>query len=259
MAGTREEVRAEWRLGWPVVVSCAFGITLYSAGYAALGTFIAPLEKEFGWSRSDVTAAFLVFAGVGMLMRPPIGLLIDKLGSRRLAIPGAILVGLGFASFSLLNGSMGQWLGLWLVMAVVCALVTPSVWSVAIARNFVASRGLALSGMMLGSALGAIAAPLWSNHLINQYGWRSAYRIMGLGWGTLVAIVCFFLLLDRRERPQGRNATPADRRDGRLYRARRRSLARLHQDRRLDPDQQHAQHVAVGAYDPDPDLGWHDA
>jgi MFS family permease len=200
MAGTREEVRAEWRAGWPIVVSCAFGIILYGAGYYALGTFIAPLEKEFGWSRSMVTAAFLVFAGVGMLMRPPIGLLIDKLGSRRLAVPGAILTGLGFASFSLLNGSMAQWLALWFVMAVVCALVTPSVWSVAIAKNFVASRGLALSGMMLGSALGAIAAPLWSNHLIKEYGWRSAYQIMGLGYGALVAVVCFFLLHDRRER-----------------------------------------------------------
>src|SRR4051812_17537602 len=130
MAGTREEVRAEWRAGWPVVVACAFGITLYGAGYYALGTFIAPLEKEFGWSRSMVTAAFLVFAGVGMLMRPPIGLLIDKFGSRRLAVPGAILVGLGFASLSVLKGSMAQWLSMWFLMAVVCGLVTPSVWSV---------------------------------------------------------------------------------------------------------------------------------
>lgn len=210
MAGERVGIAEEWRSGWPVVVACAFGISLIGAGYAALGTFIAPLEKAFGWSRSEVTAAFLVFAGVGIVMRPPVGLLLDKYGSRALAVPGAILVGLSFASFSLLNGSILQWLGLWLVMAVVFGLVIAPVWGMAIAKNFVVSRGLALSGMMLGSAFSAVGAPLWSNHLIKEYGWRSAYQIMGLGWCSIVAIVCFFMLRDRRERAPAGPAQPSD-------------------------------------------------
>jgi MFS family permease len=203
MAGTREEVLAEWRAGWPVVVACAFGITLIAIGYTALGTFIAPLEKEFHWTRTEVTAAFFVFAGIGVLTRPLAGAMLDRWGSRTLAVPGAILVGLSFASFSLLNGSLVQWYALWFVMAVVFSLVIPPVWGMAIAKNFSASRGLALSGMMLGSALGAIAAPLWSNHLIKDYGWRTAYQVMGLGWCSVVALVCFFLLRGRRDRSQG--------------------------------------------------------
>jgi len=207
MAGTREEVQAEWRAGWPVVIACAFGITLIGVGHQALGTFIAPLEKEFGWSRADVTAGFLVFAGIGVLTRPLAGWMLDKFGSRALAIPGAILVGLTFAAFSLANGSVVQWLAIWFVMAVVFGLVIAPVWGMANARNFSASRGLALSGMMLGSALSAVALAPLSNHLIKEYGWRSAYRIIGISWGGIVALVCFFLLRDRRDRPRV-EATP---------------------------------------------------
>jgi MFS family permease len=207
MAGTREEVLAEWRAGWPVVIACAFGITLIGIGHQALGTFIAPLEKEFGWSRSDVTAGFLVFAGIGVLTRPVAGWMLDKWGSRALAIPGAVLVGLTFAGFSLANGSVVQWLAIWFVMAVVFGLVIAPVWGMAIAKNFSKSRGLALSGMMMGSALSAVALAPLSNHLIKAYGWRSAYRIIGLSWGGIVALVCFFLLRERRDRPRV-EATP---------------------------------------------------
>jgi MFS family permease len=200
MAGTREEVRAEWRANWPIVIACAFGISLIGIGHTALGTFIAPLEKEFGWSRSDITSGFLVFAGVGMLTRPVAGWMLDKWGSRALGIPGAILVGLAFAAFSQASGSIVQWLALWLVMAVVFSFVIAPVWGMAIARNFSASRGLALSGMMLGSALSAVVLAPWSNHLIKVHGWREAYQILGLSWGGIVALVCFFLLRERRDR-----------------------------------------------------------
>lgn len=202
MAGTREEVRAEWRGGWPVVIACAFGITLIAVGHQALGTFIAPLEKEFGWSRSEVTAGFFVFAGVGVLTRPIAGWMLDRWGSRALGIPGAILAGLAFAGFSLANGSFIQWLALWLLMAVVFSFVIAPVWGMAIAKNFSASRGLALSGMMLGSALSAIILAPLSNYLIKTYGWREAYQIIGLSWGGIVALVCFFLLRNQRHQPQ---------------------------------------------------------
>lgn len=210
MAGTREEVRAEWRAGWPVVIACAFGISLIGIGHTALGTFIAPLEKEFGWSRSEVTSGFFVFAVVSVLTRPAAGWMLDKWGSRALGIPGAILVGLAFAGFSLTNGSLPQWLALWFLMGVVFSFVIAPVWGMAIAKNFTASRGRALSGMMLGSAVSALILAPWSNHLIKAYGWREAYQIIGLTWGGIVALVCFFLLRNQRESPRV-EATPLPR------------------------------------------------
>jgi len=65
----------------------------HTLAYGVTSNHVTGLELVLIYSQM-VTAAFLVFAGVGMLMRPPIGMLIDKFGSRRLALPGAILVGL---------------------------------------------------------------------------------------------------------------------------------------------------------------------
>ncbi len=43
-----------------------------------------------------------------------------------------------------------------------------------------------------------LAAPNISNLLIETEGWRTAFVAMGLGWGAVVTLTCFFLLKDSR-------------------------------------------------------------
>ena len=57
--------------------------------------------------------------------------------------------------------------------------------------------------MMKSIAVGlaALVAPVSANLLIGEYGWRAAYAIMGLGAGSIVALICWFALVrsgDRR-------------------------------------------------------------
>jgi MFS family permease len=207
MAGTQGGGADEWRSGWPVVVASSFGITLWGANYYAAGTFIAPLEQEFGWSRAEISSAFIVYSLVNAALKPPAGFLLDRWGPRRIGIPGAVLVGLVFALFSTLNGSLTYWLTLWLLLAITLNLVTPSVWGLAISRAFQSNRGRALGGMMFGSALAGIFAPLWSNYLIETHGWRTAYIVMGLGWCGIVTLVCLALLREPRERQPAETVT----------------------------------------------------
>jgi predicted MFS family arabinose efflux permease len=195
----RAEVTAgEWRTGWPVVVAAALGMTMIGVGYAALGTFIAPLEKEFGWARAQTSMSFIVFASVSGIVQPFVGMLLDRWGPRRLAIPGALLTGFVFALFSRLDGSMAQWLAFWLVLGVVSQAVMASTWAVAISSHFQVHRARAFGVTMLGSGLAALGMPLLSNHLIETYGWRVAYLSIGIGWGALVALVAWAMLRDRR-------------------------------------------------------------
>lgn len=198
MSEAAGSVAAEWRSGWPVVVASTFGMTLVGTGYYAVGTFIAPLERAFGWNRAEISAGFVVFALTGALLKAPVGMMLDRWGSRRLAVPGTILVGLIFALFSTLNGSLIWWLTLWLLLAVVCELVGGSIWSAAVSKTFARSRGLAISLTMLGAAGAGISVPLWSNYLIEHYSWRTAYLVMGLGWCSLVAVIGYFMLHEKR-------------------------------------------------------------
>src|SRR5689334_23713561 len=93
--------------GW-FVVAGAFAVTFVGFGCVySFTAFIDPLQREFGASRGSVSvvfslAAFLYF-GLGSVSGP----LADRVGSRRLAVAGMLLVGLGLAAVPLAQ-SLGQ-------------------------------------------------------------------------------------------------------------------------------------------------------
>lgn len=194
-------VAEEWRSGWPVVFAASLGMTMLGVGYVAAGTFIQPLEQEFHWGRAEISAGFIVFATAGTVLQPLFGMLLDRWGARRLALPGAALTGLAFALFSTLNGSMLYWLALWLLLAIAFQAVQSPTWAVAVSSHFVVNRGRAFGMTMLGSGLAAMGMPILSNHIIIHQGWRTAYLTIGLGWGGLVWLVTYFMLHQRRDRP----------------------------------------------------------
>ncbi len=81
--------------GWWIVGAC-FLIAAYTGGTIFFGftALFEPIANEFGWSYTQISlAASLRGAEVGLLA-PLIGLFIDRLGPRRLAFGGAILLGL---------------------------------------------------------------------------------------------------------------------------------------------------------------------
>jgi MFS family permease len=200
MMAETSSAAAEWRSGWPLVVACTIGLTLLSVGFISSGTFFHSLEQEFHWSRSTITSAFIVYAIPGTLLAPPVGVLLDRFGTRAVALPGAVLVGASIALFSTLDGSLIQWLAFWLLLASTTQLIMNSIWQAAISNHFHAGRKLALGIATMGTGIATFVAPLLANYLIEQYGWRDAYVILGLGWGGLVAVVGFFMLHDHRSR-----------------------------------------------------------
>src|SRR6185369_15705954 len=58
-----------------------------------------------------------------------------------------------------------------------------------------------------GSGVGNSAAQISSYYLIDEFGWRLAYVIMGLVWGGIVAIACYFFLWGRTDRLRTSGAT----------------------------------------------------
>src|ERR1700676_3726433 len=87
--------------GW-LVVAGAFAVTFTGFGSAyTFSAFVESLQQDFGASRGSVSlvfslAGFLYFA-LGVVSGP----LADRWGSRRLAVGGMILIGLGLAAASM--------------------------------------------------------------------------------------------------------------------------------------------------------------
>ncbi len=86
--------------GW-FVVAAAFAVTFVGFGCAyTFSAFLESLQRDFGASRGSVSlvfslAGFLYFA-LGIVSGP----LADRYGSRRLALAGMLLIGLGLAAAS---------------------------------------------------------------------------------------------------------------------------------------------------------------
>jgi MFS family permease len=191
---------AEWRAHWPLVLGSLLGFTMIGVAFFSLGPFMASLEKAFGWSRSEITSGFTIYAVTCVICQPIVGRMIDRFGPRRIALTGIALTGCAVSLFATANGSLTGWLLLWLLYSLAAQLVLTPVWTSAVASEFEAGRGLALATTLSGSALSAMVLPIISTLVIDTFGWRAAYPILGGGVAAVMLVVTWFLFYSRRDR-----------------------------------------------------------
>jgi len=205
--------REEWRRHWPLVPTSILAFSLVAMGNVSAGAFIAPLEKAFGWGRSEATAGLLLYSIVSIFGQPITGRLIDRFGPRPIALTGIVTIGITFALLATANGTLGQWLGLWLIYAITAQLMLMPTWTTAVASEFEAGRGLALAATLSGGALATLLVPVASTLLIEHYGWRGAYVIMGLVPSAVVLLLAwrfFHSRADRRHAADGNAAATTE-------------------------------------------------
>ena len=189
----------EWRAHWPMVASAMVGMSFYTVVTYSFGTFIGPIEQAFGWDRASISFGLTIFAIIATLGGPFVGALLDKVGTRLIAILGTIAGGAAFAGFSLANGSLTQWFMLWVIFGSAALFIKSTVWSAGVSSVFSTSRGLALAAVLSGSAVGQTLAPLIANKLIITQGWRAAYIWMGFGWAGLALVLLVLFYRDGRD------------------------------------------------------------
>ena len=166
------------------------------------GLFIAPLEKEFGWSRTDIASAHLISAVATILLAPFVGFLVDRFGPRRIGIVAVIAVCGALSLFSLTTSNIWSWRLLWVSMAAANVIVQPMVWTSAVTGMFSAGRGLALAVVLCGSSMCSIITPPLTYWLIESFGWRLAWVGIAICWGMVVLplVLMFFTSVQDKAR-----------------------------------------------------------
>ena len=189
---------AEFRFGWPVVVSSAIGIGLGMSPlpFYTIGVFAGPLAQEFGWGTGEIMSALMIFTIAAVFTSPIVGYITDKVGPRRVVLTSILLFSLSMMSFSIMNGSLGVYLFIWTMLAITGSGTLPIAWTRAVNSWFFKSRGLALGLSLIGTGLFGVLAKQYAFFLIETVGWRLAY--VGVGALPLLIAwpVAFFLFRD---------------------------------------------------------------
>jgi MFS family permease len=176
------------------VLATCFALNMFGRGLGdTYAVFLLPLEREFGWTRSELTSVYSIYLLTHGLTSPLIGMFFDRLGPR--LVYGTGLACLGAAFFM-----AGGLTSLWQFYLLVGGLV---------------GLGVSLNGMVVGSALlsrwyreklssvigiafsatgfGTIVFVPLAQYLVANYDWRIAYRVLGAMVLALVPVVVFLL------------------------------------------------------------------
>jgi MFS family permease len=182
----RPSALSEWKLSWRVVAASMVGLSLGGLTPYSIGAFVQPLEAEFGWSRTWISSGMTVALFMGAVLTPVVGLLIDRIGPRRIAIPGVICLCAAIAMLSMLGTSLWVWFGLWILVGLSQVMIKTTVWLTGVSSAFDRSRGLAIGLGLSGGTLASAIAPLLSTFYIDEFGWRTAYVCLAASWGVVV-------------------------------------------------------------------------
>ncbi len=168
--------------GWLVVFAAMIGVAvgLSPIPFYTIGMFAPELSRAFGWSFASLMGSIGVQSGTVMLISPAVGFMIDRYGARRVALISLTLFGLCFMSLALSTGSLLLYYGQWVVMSVLGAGTLSATWTRVVNGWFDRNRGLALGLASTGTGLtGFLIKPLTA-WLILNYGWRTAFVVIGL-------------------------------------------------------------------------------
>ncbi|MEW9573816.1 MFS transporter [Rhodanobacter sp. Si-c] len=177
-AGSRSlSVSPEWK------VLGGFGVIMMLSGGAlwasTLGIFLAPLERDLGWSQTQiylgVTICYLTTPVFALL----VGWLLDRGHARRIIIGAVLMEALVFLGMSRMGHGIGIYYALCILMFGTVLGVTPVPLTKVINSWFVDKRGMALGVLFSLNYAGAMVAPLAALSMIGQLGWRHTYAAFG--------------------------------------------------------------------------------
>lgn len=186
---------------WLIVFVCLFGISTGPAafGLASLGLLSEPLAAQFGWSRTQISAAVSLMMLATALSMPLVGRLVDRFGARRVLLPSIVILAGCFAVVPFVT-QYWQFMAAYLAMGTIAVGTNSVPYMRILASWFDRRRGLAIGIAGSGTGLGFAYVPLLTEALISRWGWQDAY--FGLA-AVLLFITLPLTVLILRESPEG--------------------------------------------------------
>jgi MFS family permease len=172
--------------------------------------FLLPLSGSFGWTRAQVSSVYSIYLVVSGVSAPVTGMMLDRWGPRIVYPTGLGLLGAG----CLLAGHLTRlWqfqacIGILNGMGVAMLGMVPA--SMLISRWFRERMSTAMGIAYAGFGTGTLLIVPLAQSLIEAYGWRETYRLMGF---AIFAILPLLLAIPWRKLSAGPDSAPRTRVD----------------------------------------------
>lgn len=153
--------------------------------------FLLPMERDLGWTRSEMTSVYSIYLLVNGLSSPIVGMLFDRWGPRALftcgmaSLAGAYLLAPQVHTLWQFYATIGAMTGI----AAASLGMVPS--SSLISRWFRERLSTAISVAFAGFGLGALIIVPSAQYLLQSHSWRESYQIMGSVLFAFVPLVFF--------------------------------------------------------------------
>ena len=191
--------------GWRVVVlSIVIYILVFGSTVSSFSLYVVPVSAEFGLSRAEMNAAFVLINAGSAIWAPLIGRALDRFSLRLILALSAVLMSVGFVMLSL---SHAIWLSaLALITGIAIGLDGAAMltMTVLVARWFKVRRARAMTISVTGQALGKVLVPVPTALLIENYGWRTTLIVVGVLLVTVLSLIAAFV----RDRPGASETEP---------------------------------------------------
>jgi MFS family permease len=155
--------------------------------------FLLPIEREYGWTRYQLTSVYSIYLVVSGFAAPTIGLLFDRVGPRLVYSIGIACIGGAYLAASSLDSLWQFYLLIGATIGVGVAMTGMVPASAMLSRWFHARLSRAIGIAFSATGVGIIIFVPLAQALVDHYGWRGAYRLMGLAMLGVAPIVLLAL------------------------------------------------------------------
>jgi len=183
---------------WVVAAACFLCCATYGTFYS-FGIFFKPLQEQFGWSATSTASVQSVHIIIYIASSLVVGWATDRFGPRRPLIVCALCIGIGYLMCSRI-----QTIGQLILSYSIASMGAGLVWSLpmsTVQRWFTERRGLALGITVSGIGIGTMVWAPVANYVIEHFGWRTAYVIMGLFTGTVLCLAALLVAFPEKKDP----------------------------------------------------------
>jgi MFS family permease len=188
--------------GWIMLASVALMTFASSGSRFSFGVFVIPMSQELHWGRDQLALAAslnLILAG---LMRPLVGILADRIGSKQMAMTGVALGGTALILTSFARELWQFYLAYGVLLAIGYACASPVTVTTLVGQWFVKRRSLAMSVGSTGTALGELITVPLAMLAVLSVGWENAFRVIA-GFMLLIVLPVGLILLSNRPADKG--------------------------------------------------------